>query len=67
MEEFVAPEWGDHDRSFTLCTKDADAGVDGVDVVEHARSETQPPPGRDVVGKRDLVIGARHRKGISAG
>jgi hypothetical protein len=66
-EEFVAPERGDHDRRLTSCAKDADAGVDSGNVVEHARSQAQPPPGGDVVGKRDLVISACYCKGIGAG
>jgi hypothetical protein len=67
MEELVAPEWGDHDRSCEPCAENADLSVDPGDIVEHARTQAQPAPGRDICPQRDLVIRPRHREGVGAG
>ena len=58
MKQLMASERRHHDRGRKARAEDAHAGVDRRDVVEDARTQPQTPPRRDVVGDRDLVVGA---------
>jgi hypothetical protein len=58
MEQFMPAGRRHHDRVRHGGTQQRHPRVDSFDVIEHARPQADIAPGRDVLDRADLVIGA---------